>query len=141
MFDVPDGHGSDRFIAHPLWRPEAQPLGEDASQDAEHALPFVIREARPEASQLRRCVAEVGRCRFRVLRGMVDPSGWSPDVAGANSPGSGERSERVQAHHEYRPRHGVCRSVQSAQQVKRLKRQMYGRAGFDLLRCRFLQAG
>ena len=32
----------------------------------------------------------------------------------------------MQAHPEYRPRHGACRSVQSVQQVKALKRMAYG---------------
>ena len=49
--------------------------------------------------------------------------------------------KRVQAPLEYRPRHGACRSVQSVQQVKLIKRSMYGKAGFPLLRRRVLRAG
>jgi hypothetical protein len=86
----------------------------------------LIRKNPPEAGQLRLGVVEVGRRRLRVVRGLVDPSGCPPGVAGANSPGSRERGETAQVHLEYRPRHGVCRSVQSVQQVKTMKRMAYG---------------
>jgi hypothetical protein len=39
---------------------------------------------------------------------------------------------------EYRSTYGVCRSGHSVQRVKTIKRQMYGRAGFVLLRARVI---
>jgi hypothetical protein len=119
---------------------EDLPLGRLAkvAQDAENTLSVLIPQSRPETSQLRLGLVEAGRRRFRVVRGMVDPSVSPPVVAGTSSPASGEQGETVRVHREYRLRHGVCRSVHSVQQVKTMKRLAYGFRDHEFFKLKIL---